>query len=95
MDSVFGISGDGYASLCSIAAICFRIHFSSDIQIRHARRMNVFTKMYFIFNEFRFVILAADASAARSILVFKHDQDKVSSKISFILSFLFSTFFRF
>ena len=41
--------------------------------------------MFFILNKFRFVILAADASAARSILVFKHDQDKVSFAISFFL----------
>ena len=55
----------------------------------------MFLRMYFIFIEFRFVILAADASAARSILVFKHDQDKVIQKYRLFFLSCFLLFFDF
>ena len=35
-----------------------------------------------VFNSCRFTLIAADAAAARSILVFKHDEDKVNNNHS-------------
>ena len=64
MDSVFGLVGDGYGG-CINYYRCAHLKF--------------FEFNFFLVTPIRFSILASDASAARSILVFKHDQDKVCS----------------
>ena len=66
MDTVFGIKGDGFVSFDSVHSCFFSFCF-------------FFLFLLDVFSFFSsFVLLVADASAARSILVFKHDQDKVS-----------------
>lgn len=64
MDTLLGVKGDGYVSL-----------FSAGDTLEH-RTHHLFCPTHDSF-PFRFVLLAADASAARSILVFKTDQDKI------------------
>ena len=58
--------------LVALASVALHYYHSLSSDLVDSYR-NLLTNSYF----YRYVIVAADASAARSILVFKHDEDKI------------------
>ena len=96
MDSVFGLVGNGYVICFLLLHLphllpCFLLLHLVDIftwflVMFHISLSSSLSCILFDVKSCRYALIAADAAAARSILVFKHDEDKVYHTLYFLRS---------